>query len=96
MSLLKSGIETRNERFNRLIERIEQVAIHSREPLLLTGPTGAGKSRLARGIFELRKSRYQREGNFVEVSCATIGGEGAMSALFGLFAANPTEPATSN
>jgi transcriptional regulatory protein RtcR len=83
MSLLKSGIETRNERFNRLIERIEQVAIHSREPLLLTGPTGAGKSRLARRIFELRKSRHQLEGNFVEVNCATIRGEGAMSALFG-------------
>lgn len=83
VSLLKSGIDTRNERFNRLIERIEQVAIHSREPLLLTGPTGAGKSRLARRIFELRKSRHRLEGDFVEVNCATIRGEGAMSALFG-------------
>jgi transcriptional regulatory protein RtcR len=83
VSLLKSGIDTRSERFNRLIERIEQVAIHSREPLLLTGPTGAGKSRLARRIFELRKLRHRLEGDFVEVNCATIRGEGAMSALFG-------------
>ncbi|HYI07451.1 MAG TPA: RNA repair transcriptional activator RtcR family protein, partial [Thermoanaerobaculia bacterium] len=83
LSFLKSGIETRNERFNRLIDRIEQVAIHSREPLLLTGPTGAGKSRLARRIYELKKSRHQIEGDFVEVNCATIRGEGAMSALFG-------------
>ena len=83
VSFLKSGIETRSERFNRLIERIEQVAIHSREPLLLTGPTGAGKSRLARRIFELKKSRHQVTGEFVEVNCATIRGEGAMSALFG-------------
>jgi transcriptional regulatory protein RtcR len=83
VSFLKSGIETRNERFNRLIDRIEQVAIHSREPLLLTGPTGAGKSRLARRIFELKKARHQVEGEFVEVNCATIRGEGAMSALFG-------------
>jgi transcriptional regulatory protein RtcR len=83
LSFLKSGIETRNERFNRLIDRIEQVAVHSREPLLLTGPTGAGKSRLARRIYELKKARHQIEGEFVEVNCATIRGEGAMSALFG-------------
>ncbi len=83
VSFLKSGIETRSERFNRLIERIEQVAMHSREPLLLTGPTGAGKSRLARRIFDLKKARHQVTGDFVEVNCATIRGEGAMSALFG-------------
>ena len=82
-SFLKSGIETRNAEFNRLIDRIEQVAIHSREPLLLMGPTGAGKSRLARRIFELKRTRHQVEGEFVEVNCATIRGEGAMSALFG-------------
>src|SRR4051794_1250637 len=82
-SFLKSGIATRNAEFNRLIERIEQVAIHSREPLLLMGPTGAGKSRLAKRIFELKRSRHQVEGEFVEVNCATIRGEGAMSTLFG-------------
>lgn len=82
-SFLKSGIATRNVAFNRLIERIEQVAIHSREPLLLMGPTGAGKSRLAKRIFELKRSRHQVAGEFVEVNCATIRGEGAMSALFG-------------
>jgi transcriptional regulatory protein RtcR len=82
-SLLKSGIATRNARFNRLIDRIEQVAMHSREPLLLMGPTGAGKSRLAKRIFELKRARHQVEGEFVEVNCATIRGEAAMSALFG-------------
>jgi transcriptional regulatory protein RtcR len=82
-SFLKSGIATRNAEFNRLVERIEQVAIHSREPLLLMGPTGAGKSRLARRIFELKRMRHQVEGDFVEVNCATIRGEAAMSALFG-------------
>ena len=82
-SFLKSGIATRNAQFNRLIDRIEQVAIHSREPLLLMGPTGAGKSRLAKRIFELKKTRHQVAGEFVEVNCATIRGEGAMSALFG-------------
>lgn len=82
-SFLKSGIDTRNPGFNRLIERIEQVAVHSREPLLLMGPTGAGKSRLAKRIFELKRSRRQVAGEFVEVNCATIRGEGAMSSLFG-------------
>jgi transcriptional regulatory protein RtcR len=82
-SFLKSGISTRNAKFNRLIERIEQVAVHSREPLLLMGPTGAGKSRLAKRIFELKRARHQVAGEFVEVNCATIRGEGAMSALFG-------------
>lgn len=80
---LKSGIATRNQRFNQLIEQIEHVAIHTKEPILLTGPTGAGKSQLARRIYELKKSRHQLAGSFVEVNCATLRGDGAMSALFG-------------
>jgi transcriptional regulatory protein RtcR len=83
LSFLKSGIETRSARFNRLIEQIERVAIHSHAPLLFTGSTGAGKSRLARRIYELKKSRRQIEGAFVEVNCATVRGDAAMSALFG-------------
>ena len=82
-SFLKSGIATRNPAFNRMIERIEQVAIRSKAPLLLTGPTGAGKSQLARRIYELKKLRRQVGGAFVEVNCATLRGDGAMSALFG-------------
>ncbi len=82
-SFLKSGIETRNAAFNALIDRIEQVVVASRAPLLLNGPTGAGKSRLARRIHELKKSRNLVKGNFIEVNCATLRGDGAMSALFG-------------
>jgi len=81
--VLKSGIETRNARFNQLIEEIEHVAIHSRDPMLIMGPTGAGKSQLARRIFDLKKGRHQVAGAFVEVNCATIRGDGAMSSLFG-------------
>lgn len=80
---LKSGIPTRNAGFNRLIERIEQVALRSQAPMLLTGPTGAGKSQLARRIYELRKQRGGLRGNFVEVNCATLTGDTAASALFG-------------
>ncbi len=80
---LKSGIATRNAEFNRLIDRIEQVTLASKAPILLTGPTGAGKSQLARRIFELRKQRGGLRGNFVEVNCATLTGDTAASALFG-------------
>lgn len=83
ISFLKSGIETRNEHFNTLIEGIERVAANSADPILLTGPTGAGKSNLARRIFELKKSRRQIKGDFIEVNCATLRGDAAMSALFG-------------
>lgn len=83
LSFLKSGIETKNEAFNRLIERIERVATTSPEPLLLHGTTGSGKSRLAQRIFQLKKSRQQLQGDFVEVNCATLRGDSAMSALFG-------------
>ncbi|MCA9262617.1 MAG: RNA repair transcriptional activator RtcR [Planctomycetales bacterium] len=83
VSFLKSGIATRNTAFNDLISRIERVAIRSRDPLLLQGPTGAGKTELARRIYELKKRRRQITGPFVEVNCATIRGDQAMSALFG-------------
>jgi transcriptional regulatory protein RtcR len=82
-SFLKSGIATRNASFNQLIDEIEQVAIASTHPILLTGPTGAGKSLLAQRIYELKHQRHQVSGPFVPVNCATLRGEGAMSALFG-------------
>ncbi len=82
-SFLKSGIPTRNPAFNLMIERIEKVAIRSRSPVLLTGPTGAGKSQLAARIYELKKSQRQVSGAFVEVNCATLRGDAAMSTLFG-------------
>lgn len=82
-SFLKSGIQTRSAAFNATVERIERVAIRSRAPLLLTGPTGAGKSQLARRIHELKRRERQVSGPFVPVNCATLRGDGAMSALFG-------------
>jgi transcriptional regulatory protein RtcR len=83
LAFLKNGIATRNPAFNALIAEIERVAIRSRAPILLTGPTGAGKSHLARRMFELKKSRHQVSGEFVEVNCATLRGDGAASTLFG-------------
>jgi transcriptional regulatory protein RtcR len=82
-AFLKGGINTKNSRFNAMIEQIEQVAVHSKAPILLTGPTGAGKSQLASKIYLLKKSRRQVLGGFVAVNCATLRGDNAMSALFG-------------
>lgn len=82
-SFLKSGIETRNAAFNRMIDQIERIAVRSSAAILLTGPTGAGKSQLARRIYELKKSQHKVKCSFVEVNCATLRGDQAMSALFG-------------
>jgi transcriptional regulatory protein RtcR len=82
-TFLKSGIATRSPAFNRMIGEIERVAVRSRAPILLMGPTGAGKSMLARNLFELKKARHELKGRFVEVNCATLRGDGAGSALFG-------------
>lgn len=83
VALLKSGIATRNPQFNRMIDEIEHVAVRSRAPMLLMGPTGAGKSFLAKRVFELKKARRQLDGAFVDVNCATLHGDGAGSTLFG-------------
>jgi len=83
IALLKSGIETRNVAFNRIISEIEHVAVRSKAPMLLMGQTGAGKSFLAKRVYELKKARHQISGCFVEINCATLRGDGAASALFG-------------
>ena len=83
VQFLKGGIPTRNAIFNALIERIEVVALRSRDPILLTGPTGVGKTQLARRIHELKRRAHLVDGALVEVNCATLRGDQAMSALFG-------------
>ncbi len=83
LSVLKDGIATRSPIYNRLIEELEQVAIGGRDPILLLGPTGAGKSQLARRVYDLKRARHRLAGPLVEVNCATLRGDGAMSALFG-------------
>ncbi len=83
LSYLKAGIETKSSAFNTLMEQIEKVAANSKLPLLLTGNTGVGKTRLASRIYRLKRLHRQLEGKFVEVNCATLRGENAMSTLFG-------------
>jgi len=82
-SVLKAGIATRNATFNRMMDEIARVAEASTAPILLSGPTGAGKSRLARAITEVKRRHHPIEGPLVEVNCATLRGDQAMSTLFG-------------
>lgn len=81
--LLKSGIATKNRHYNQLISEIEQVASRSHAPILLCGPTGAGKSFLARQIYRLKLKQHQITGQFIEINCATLSSDNAMSTLFG-------------
>lgn len=80
---LKAGINTKNKDFNTLIERIETIALRSQDPILLMGRTGAGKTELARRIFQLKQVKHKIKGKFVEVNCATLKGDAVMSTLFG-------------
>ena len=83
LDTLKDGIETKNKAFNELIEEIKEVTPHSKLPILLGGPTGAGKTKLAKLIYECKKKEQHLSGEFISVNCATFGGDLAKSALFG-------------
>ncbi len=83
LAFLKGGIDTRNQAFNSMIEEIEKVAINSKSPILIMGPTGSGKTQLAKRIYALKRARKQLKGEFVSVNCGTLRGDAAMAALFG-------------
>ena len=68
-----------NAAMNQAVQLLDQVASLD-VGVLLTGPSGSGKSRLARRVHE-RSSRSS--GPFVEVSCAALGEELLESELFG-------------
>jgi transcriptional regulatory protein RtcR len=82
-NFLKDGIDTQNAQYNQLISEIETVAVRTNDPLLLTGRTGTGKTKLAQKIYELKKEKGMIKGDFVAVNCATLSGDIANSTLFG-------------
>lgn len=83
LSFLKQGIPTKNATYNQLMSDMERVAVKTRAPMLLLGPTGAGKSQLAKRLFALKHARNLVSGELVHVNCATLRGDHAMSTLFG-------------
>ena len=80
---LKANISTHNHEFNQLITEVELVATRSSAPILIMGATGVGKSHLAKQIFQLKKDKFHLSGRFIDVNCATLRGDSAMSSLFG-------------
>ncbi|MGM8909173.1 RNA repair transcriptional activator RtcR [Psychrobacter sp. 1U1] len=87
---LQANLVTQNAAYQKLISDIEKVATRSTAPILLIGATGAGKSQLASQIYALKKAKANSSAqnkytldNFVEVNCATLRGDTAMSVLFG-------------
>lgn len=82
-SYLKRGIVTKNTAYNEVIEMMEKVAVRNNHPVLVTGPTGAGKTQLVRRLFELKKQKGMVSGQFRTINCATLQSDSAMSVLFG-------------
>ncbi len=87
---LQANLITQNAAYQQLISDIEKVATRSTAPILLMGATGAGKSQLASQIYALKKDKADNSAQnkyalnkFVEVNCATLRGDTAMSVLFG-------------
>lgn len=80
---LKGGVITRNTAYNRLIARLEHIILHSRAPVLLSGESGVGKSRLVRRLYEVKRRHGQLAGPLVEVNCSALQGDMAMATLFG-------------
>ncbi|WP_238048689.1 RNA repair transcriptional activator RtcR [Psychrobacter sp. Ps7] len=86
---LQANLVTQNADYQKLISDIEKVATRSTAPILLMGATGAGKSQLAGQIYALKKAKASiTQGKntleqFIEVNCATLRGDTAMSVLFG-------------
>ena len=87
---LQANLVTQNAAYQQLISDIEKVATRSTAPILLMGATGAGKSQLASQIYAIKKAKADSAtqdkyaiSKFVEVNCATLRGDTAMSVLFG-------------
>jgi len=82
--LLRSGIETKNHKFNTIIDQICLVASRSKDPILLGGETGTGKTALAERIYEWKlQNNLLHKNAFIALNCATLQGQMLQSALFG-------------
>ena len=78
---IAQGIYTLNEDYINQLNEIRRVAERTKDPILLTGPTGCGKTRIADNICQMRMKKDKA----VVINCATLGGDHNMvySTLFG-------------
>lgn len=81
---LMAGLVTENKKHRQMVKEVLKVAGKTKEPILLTGPTGSGKTEFAKKIFDEKKSKgIIKKDIFMEVNCATLRGDSVLSALFG-------------
>lgn len=84
ISFLKDYIATRNFYYNELVENIQSTVLCSQSPILLSGPSGVGKTVMARRLHQIKARTTLVTQSFVEVNCIVLKDALAMSALFGL------------
>lgn len=82
-SFLKKGIVTKSELYNDVISKIEKVAVRNNQPILIDGPTGAGKSNLVKQLYRVKLEQKIISGSFISINCATLSRDTASSVLFG-------------
>ncbi len=82
-ALLKSPVLKQEPGLQHDDRELATVSIKSKSPILLTGDTGVGKTKMARLIYDWKKQQRMVSGSFVELNCATLRGDACMSALFG-------------
>ncbi len=83
VAALGGGVVSADPVMGALLSELETVATRSTSPVLLLGETGVGKTQMARRLYALKKHKHLVTGPLVEVNCATLRGDAAMSTLFG-------------
>jgi transcriptional regulator with PAS, ATPase and Fis domain len=77
-------MEKLKDNFKNIKDKIEKIGIQKIESILITGPTGAGKTLVAEYIYTKLSNDYLRE-NFSKISMANISSSLVDSELFGNF-----------
>lgn len=82
---IQVGIQTKNKAYKKKLDLISEVAEKTRDPILLTGPTGSGKTQIATNIAMMRTLRSKHKTPFKKANCASFSGDPALarSQLFG-------------
>ena len=86
IGLLAQGIGTKNEKFVNALNRLERIVLTSRkERILITGPTGAGKSELGKLMMSYMQALHKdaTEENCIHLNVAAIAPTLIESELFG-------------
>lgn len=81
--LLPSGLAVRSSRLRHLLRDVEGIVEGAPSSILLRGSSAAGRSEIARKIFEVKRSKKRCADRFVEVNCSALPRECSSVMLFG-------------